>query len=101
MKEIDRSNGISTVLRIIGWLTYIGGFIIGIVATVDAPYSLAKYGPFLTVAYWSASFISGSIFLGFAEIINLLQELVNIGLITKNDISKTYQQNDFSDLPEL
>lgn len=64
-------NGVATVLKIIGIVFYIVGFIGGCIAGAayrDFDYLTALY-------YWVAGIISGTLFLGFAEVIKLLQEI--------------------------
>jgi len=72
------SNGVASVLRVISILTYIGGFFYGIVlGFVTAGYGSTGFSFITALIYWIAAFISGTIFLGFSEIINLLQQIVD------------------------
>jgi len=67
-------NKVSTVLLGIGIFFIVVGFISGIAFAQD------EYGDFLiSVAfyYWLSGIIAGFIFIGFAEIINLLQKLLD------------------------
>lgn len=90
-------NKIAKVLKIIAWWTFGLGFIVGfMLSSVETPYfnDIYDYGTetvfsiTILVAVWGSSFISGMLFLGFAEVITLLQSLVNgnsSNLIGKND----------------
>jgi len=64
-------NQIASVLKAIAWITFLLGFIAGIIIAIYAETIVAG------LLYWFAAFISGIIFLGFAEIIDLLQRLVD------------------------
>lgn len=69
-------NRVAGVLRVIALFIYLGGFIAGLLFGVDAGY-LSDF-PFLSIlAYWAGFFVAGTTFLGFAEIIDLLQEIVD------------------------
>lgn len=71
-----QSNGVATVLKVIAWLTYILGFFAGIAACAEInKYSSDAGGTTVLFTWWAAAFISGSLFLGFAEIINLLNDI--------------------------
>ena len=66
------SNGVASMLKVIAILTYIGGFIVGFILGKD------YYGEFSfasALIYWVAFWVSGSMVLGFSEIINLLQAI--------------------------
>lgn len=66
-------NPIAKALKIVGWIIIIGGFIAGIVfANV---YSEFNWG--IAIAQWTQSIVSGLMFFGFAEIIKLLQSILN------------------------
>ena len=62
-------NGVATTLTVIAWVTYIVGFIAGLL--------LCDEVVALGIAEIAATFISGTTFLGFAEIIKLLQAIKN------------------------
>jgi hypothetical protein len=74
-----KTNGVATALRVIAWITYIGGFIAGLIlGNVDTGYyGLTEFSFSVAIIYWVAAFISGTVFLGFAEIISLLQRIVD------------------------
>lgn len=61
------SNEIATILTVIAWITYIAGFIAGVA------YMGALQGFVLLI--WFAAFLSGTVYLGFAEIIKLLTQI--------------------------
>ncbi len=66
-------NKIANLLKIIAIVVYVSGFIAGIILGLDS------WGDptFLVVVYWIAFFVVGTVYLGFAEIINLLAENKN------------------------
>lgn len=87
-------NKTAAVIRAIGWITMICGFIGGIILS----YQTVEVGYYYTyekevfvwttaILYWSASLVSGIVFLGFAEIITLLQKIV--------DAIKSFHANNF------
>ena len=78
------TNSMSTVLSIIGWLIFVGGFIAGIISGIIEveggvyyKYTYTTFSIAIALAYWGISFISGTLFLGFAEIIKLLDNIKN------------------------
>ena len=76
------NNSVANILNIIAIVIFIGGFILGIIMGYAAQYVEYVDGDFSFVAaftYWCTSFISGMVFLGFAEIIKLLD------VISKNN----------------
>lgn len=66
-----KSNSIAVLFKVIAWLTYIFGFIAGFVLAYDG-YEFVFSAALL---YWAGTFVSGTVFLGFAEIIDLLHKL--------------------------
>ncbi len=76
------TNTISTALKVIAWIVFIGGFICGIVLGnvevvkgVYYTYTDTEFSFAHAFTYWAISFISGMSFLGFAEIIKLLTDI--------------------------
>lgn len=67
-----KKNAISVIFKVMGIITFIGGFITGIYFGDAAGYDFSV-GVMLEV--WAAFFASGMIFLGFAEIIQILDDL--------------------------
>jgi len=102
--QTDGKNSIAGTLKVIAWLTFIGGFILGfIVGNVTAEYSW-EFNFASALITWVSSFVSGMLFLGFAEIIILLQKIVDSGVKTLVVPSSTVtkpEPEQFSDLPKL
>lgn len=79
------NNNIADVLQFIAWVLYIGGFIAGIVfgnESIDVGfYSFShtetKFMWSVALTYWCTAAVSGTLFLGFAEIIKLLEAIKN------------------------
>ena len=63
-------NTIATILTIIAWVTYGIGFFAGLGI-------IEEYGFGLPFVFWCVALISGTTFLGFAEIIKLLTAIKN------------------------
>ena len=79
-------NKVAVVLKSIAWWTFGLGFIVGFFASsVEVPsftsnfeyVTNTEFSLTILLAIWGSSFVSGMLFLGFAEIIELLQQLVN------------------------
>lgn len=105
--EEKTTNTVAIVLRVIAWITYIGGFIAGIIlAQVEIPSEYSFLDPTtafswtIALTYWAGSLISGTIFLGFAEIIDLLQGALNLNISAKKSVDKVInkleQNNDLT-----
>jgi len=79
--DLAKTNIVATILTIIAWVTFIGGFIMGIVyGNVEIEGYYSDYTEFsfqVAFIYWAVSFISGMMLLGFAEIIKLLEDIKN------------------------
>ncbi len=83
-EEQRKPNLIATIFTAIAWIIYIFGFIAGVAlgttevttgyyyTTTETVFSFA-----VAFTYWSVSFVSGTMFLGFAEIIKLLNDIKN------------------------
>lgn len=77
-KKSPQKNTMSSVLTVIAWITFIGGFISGIVLARDSySHTDAVFSFTVALTYWAVSFISGIFILGFAEIIKLLNDIKN------------------------
>ncbi len=83
-EETKENNPIATLLTIIAWIVFAGGFIAGIVlGTVEVErgyyytYTDTEFSFAVAFVYWCVSLISGTMFLGFAEIIKLLDAIKN------------------------
>lgn len=77
--EDNQSNPVATALTVIAWIVFIGGFISGIVlGNVEFSGYYHDYNEFsfaVAFIYWAISLVSGTMFLGFAEVIKLLQAI--------------------------
>lgn len=100
--QTSGDNPVGTTLKVIAWLEFIGGIILGIVVgNVTGGYS---FNLLYAIVAWVSSFISGTLLLGFAEIVTLLQKLVDTGsrkiyLQPTAEVQKNPER--FSDLPKL
>ena len=81
-RSLSRVNLIANAITIIAWIIYIGGFIAGIalgnVEVVKAGYYAyveTEFSFAIAFSYWCIAFISGTMFLGFASIIKLLDAI--------------------------
>ena len=72
-KNKKQINYIEIILKVIAWIIYIGGFIIGFFYGYDGDGIIFS----ITFIYWCICFVSGTMFLGFSEIIRLLNEIKN------------------------
>ena len=70
--EEKRNNTISIIFKVLACMVFIGGFIAGLIAGFVFARTLL-----VTLIYWASGFISGIVFLGFSEIIQLLYEIKN------------------------
>ncbi|MBQ7953221.1 MAG: hypothetical protein IJ332_00550 [Clostridia bacterium] len=75
-------NPIATALTCIAWVVFIGGFIAGIaLGNVEVvkgsyyTYTDTEFSFAIAFTYWCVALISGTMFLGFAEIIKLLNSI--------------------------
>lgn len=74
--EIKEENAtLATILKVIAWLIFIGGFIAGLIFGEEAGYYEFSFA--VALIYWVVSFISGIFILGFAKIIELLNTIKN------------------------
>jgi len=90
------SNGVGSTLTALGWLTYLFGFVIGFVSFIFAD----PEGGFVI---WISAFISGTMFIGFGEVVKLLQDMVDLQtaqLKNQRDPNAVTKIN-FDDLPKL
>ena len=71
------TNPIASALSIIAVLIYIGGFIAGIALGVEAADIYEDFAFSVAFVYWATALISGTLFLGFAEVIKLLNDIKN------------------------
>lgn len=98
MSNRNGENIVAAFLKIISWIIYLGGLIAGFaLGNVESSYGYGTEFSFaLALTYWVAAFISGTVFLGFAEIINLLQQLLDKNRSTEisNENESTFNRND-------
>lgn len=77
--QYKKENAIARILTIIAWVIFIGGFIAGIVlGRVEFEGYYRDYNEFsfsIAMVYWFVALVSGTILLGFAEIIELLHSI--------------------------
>ncbi len=81
-KAPSTQNPVATALIVIAWLVFVGGFIAGIaLGNVEVvkgsyyPYTDTEFSFAIAFTYWCVALISGTMFLGFAEIIKLLHNI--------------------------
>lgn len=78
-EESSSSNVVSSILKYIAFSIYIGGFIIGLIngnAEVEGYYrDYTEFHLEIAMTYWENAFINGTIFLGFSEVIKLLDAI--------------------------
>lgn len=67
------SNTIEMILFSLAWIIYIGGFLAGIFLSSQG-YSFVWS---TAIICWASAFVSGTIFLGFSEVIKLLEAIKN------------------------
>ena len=77
----DRNNAVAGALTAIAVVIFIAGLILGLVMGIDEVGSRRnpeyEWDFAVTMIYWGSAFISGMMFLGFAEIIKLLTAIKN------------------------
>lgn len=112
MSYQTNENAVGKALKTFAWATIVIGFILGIVmAEVEVPrsigdyyYTSSEFSWTIALTYWSDAFLAGLIFLGFAEIIILLQRIVDNGgrtLVLPSTADSKPEPEKFSDLPKL
>lgn len=79
----EYNNGIGYTLLIIGVLVMIAGLTVGLLLA-KPEYRYDDFNWTLALTYWVSSFISGMMFIGFSEVIKLLQS-INDKLSRKKD----------------
>ena len=105
-----KENGVAKALQLIGTIIYFSGFIAGIafgqVEVMGYYYTHTEFSWSLAFMWWIASAISGTMFLGFAEIINLLTAIKYKTYIVNeddniSDLSTANNRTKIEELPEL
>lgn len=74
-----KTNGVATVLKVIGWVIGLAGCLTGFII-----FGLSSEVRVFGISFMIASFISCMLFIGFAEVISLLQA----NLVKQEDIYK-------------
>ena len=74
-KEAVDKNKIAIALKVIAWIDYIGGIILGIVSSTEEHYYSTDFSFETAIVYWSIAILSGTLILAFSEIISLLHEI--------------------------
>ena len=64
-------NKVSVIFKVLAWCDFVVGFVVGIVSG-QRGYSFLWS---VALIYWVSSFVCGMVFLGFAEIIQLLHDI--------------------------
>lgn len=64
-------SAIATMLMVLAWILYIGGFIAGFVLGTDRWGELSP----MVLAWWAMFFAAGTLYAGFAKVINLLCDI--------------------------
>ena len=97
-------SGIALMLRIIAIITYAAFFILGIingVVEVGYYYTYSEFSLALASIYWGAGFISGSMMLGFSEIVKLLYEINRRLAIANENQNAEIEETGIGELPPL
>ena len=68
-------NLIVKVLKVVGWIAVIGGFVAGLVLGYDRYDEEFVWG--VVIVQWFGSIVRGIVFFGLAEVIKLLQAILN------------------------
>lgn len=72
----ERENAIAKLLEAVAWVIFIGGFLLGCIMGSSLGYGYrSSFSIVPALICWASAFISGISFLGFAEIIKLLDEI--------------------------
>ena len=74
------TNPIAKTLTVIAWIIYVGGFLAGLsLSNVETGtyYTRHEFSVSIALTYWFATLVCGTLFLGFAEIIKLLNDIKN------------------------
>ena len=67
--NVQNQNFVAGALTTVAWFIFIVGIVAGI--------SFASISLVMTIVYWCITLIFGTVFLGYAEIIKLLQDIKN------------------------
>lgn len=83
-----KTNGVATVLKVIGWIVGLAGCLTGFII-----FGWSSQLRVLGISFMIANFISCMLFIGFSEVINLLQA----NLIKQDDIYKYLASKETND----
>ncbi|CDX03328.1 Hypothetical protein DPCES_3442 [Desulfitobacterium hafniense] len=72
---IKDTNTIADILKALGLVTIVLGFIVGLIMAIDSNSYANNFSLILALPFWIGGFISGIFMLGFSEIINLLHKI--------------------------
>ena len=81
-------NPVANIFKGLAWIVFFGGFIVGMFLGKD------EYGDFsvgIALIYWSAFFVVGMLYYGFAEIIQLLTDIRDKSQSTHNKLAEVVQ----------
>ncbi|MCM3575366.1 hypothetical protein M3172_19380 [Mesobacillus subterraneus] len=93
---MEKQNPVAKVLRIIGFAVMIGGFIL---AAIEGPVeSDGGYNGGMTLTVLFSSFVTGMLFIGFSEVIALLQKIYL--RLSQNSSSDHAMSNDRNEIEE-
>lgn len=70
-------NVVGYALSVIAWVIYIGGIIAGFYFGASVSEYSNEFSLEIAIVYWCIAFVSGTMFLGFAEISRLLNDIKN------------------------
>ena len=70
--EIKKHNLMAVIFKVLAWIIVVGGFVGGIVASNETKHSFVT-----AMIWWASSSGSALFFFGFAEIIQLLNDIKN------------------------
>lgn len=70
-EETTKKSGVAMILKVFAWIIYIGGFIAGFLLGTD------RWGnpTLLTLVWWIVFLLVGTMYMGFAQILELLSEI--------------------------
>lgn len=72
---MENKNTVSKILKIIGILEIIAGFVLGLVLGREEIGFSTYYEWSIILTWWTIGFVSGMLFIGFSEVIELLQKI--------------------------
>ena len=76
-KSIRKRNGVATTLGLIGLLIIIIGLFVGISMGTKTAYGDSDFNFEVALSCWVEPFVSGMLFVGFSQVIQLLEDIKN------------------------